>query len=195
MNKNIVRLNGNKCYLCAFRDDEEAMTKYMKWISDESIQMYLGRNGVVNSWANEREFIKKDHEYYFNICIKMENDELKMIGNCDIKMMRRNRNAMLGIMIGDPKERERGYGTEVIALLVRYCFEELGMHNVALQVNSLNERAQACYKKCGFKECGREREVTWSKGRWSDCITMQILEQDYFENLVTKEPYVSLPVI
>lgn len=194
---NVVRLHGNKVCLCAFRDDETALEKYMEWICDESIQTYLGRNYVVDSWANEREFLKKERNYFFNICVKEfpNTNRLELIGSCDIKIHRGSRNAMLGIMIGNPSYRSKGLGTEVIALLVRYCFEELGIHNVALQVNSENVGAIKCYTRCGFKKCGREREVTWSKGRWSDCITMQILEGRYFRTLRTEEPYASLPVV
>lgn len=184
MNKTFVCMKSDNVSLCAFRSDDEAIEKYLEWLNDADNAFYIGRNTSALTWIEEENFVKaRNHELYFNICIpnKENPNELEMIGTCDIRTNPNDRNALLGILIGNKDYQNMGYGTTVMKMLVKYCFEELGKHNVALQVNSTNERAIACYKKVGFVECGREREVNFHKGKWSDCITMQILEQDYFD--------------
>ena len=42
-----------------------------------------------------------------------------------------------------------------------------------------NERALACYKKCGFKEYGRRRKCRYINGRYYDSIEMDILAEEF----------------
>ena len=42
-----------------------------------------------------------------------------------------------------------------------------------------NQRAQKCYQKCGFKECGRRRECKYINGKYYDNITMDILKDEF----------------
>ena len=95
----------------------------------------------------------------FNIIDKNHN----LIGNCDIRKEKGNRNYSLGICIGEQDSRNKGIGTEVIHLLIKFCFEELGAHRVCLTLNGDNLRAKRCYEKAGMKECGREHETSWYK--------------------------------
>lgn len=53
--------------------------------------------------------------------------------------------------IGDPKMWGKGIGTNMITLLTEYLKANLGVQRIALEVKKTNGRAQACYKKCGFK--------------------------------------------
>ena len=45
----------------------------------------------------------------------------------------------------------QGYGTEAIACIFRFCFEELQLGQLELEVFSHNARAIAAYKKAGFQ--------------------------------------------
>lgn len=53
------------------------------------------------------------------------------------------------------------------------------MHRVFLSTISNNERAIACYKKCGFVVEGRLREHAWNRGRYVDLIYMGILKPEW----------------
>jgi len=44
----------------------------------------------------------------------------------------------------------QGDGTEAISCIFQFCFEELRLHQLELEVFSHNERAIAAYKKVGF---------------------------------------------
>lgn len=178
--KTIVRLHGETVDLAIFRKDREAIELYTEWLNNEDYLHFIGRNQIIQTFADEKKWAEreeKDNEFRFNIITKLNK---QMIGNCDIWAMPYSRSACLGILIANKEFQNKGIGTEVIKLLLKYCFEELNMHNVMLQLDSTNERAYRCYEKAGFKECGRERECNFHHGKYSDTITMQILEQDYF---------------
>lgn len=106
----------------------------------------------------EKEFLEKHiaDEATFNIVTLNED---KLIGSISLENIdHTNRRATLGIFIGDREEREKGYGTEAIRLILDYGFNYLNLNNINLDVMEFNDRAIACYKKCGFKEIGRRRK-------------------------------------
>ena len=82
-------------------------------------------------------------------------------------------------MIGNKKEREKGYGTEAIKLLLDYAFNHLNLNNIMLELLKTNERAKKCYLKCGFKELGVRRQSHYFEGIYHDSIYMQILKEDF----------------
>ncbi len=67
-------------------------------------------------------------------------------------------------------------GTERI---LRFAFEQMNLNKVSLGVFEFNERAIACYRKCGFVEEGRLREEYYQDGRYWDVIRMSILRREY----------------
>jgi RimJ/RimL family protein N-acetyltransferase len=90
-----------------------------------------------------------------------------------------NRHVELGIMIGDKSFWSSGYGTDTVRTLLRFAFEQMNLNKVSLGVFEFNERAIACYRKCGFVEEGRLREEYYQDGRYWDVIRMSILRREY----------------
>ena len=109
-----------------------------------------------------------------------ENDEL--IGNCsftEIDLI--HRNAMLGIFIGDEKNRGNGYGKEAIKLLLEYGFNNLNLNNIMLNVYEFNKGAIKVYESLGFKKFGTRHKSYYFKGKFYDEIQMEILKEEYNE--------------
>jgi len=104
----------------------------------------------------------------------------RAIGNCGLhEVDLANRRTVVGIMIGEPDARGRGYGTEAMRLLVDYAFTALGFHSVMLMVFEYNNAGRRCYEKVGFREIGRRRESRWYNGRFWDEIHMDILATEF----------------
>lgn len=78
----------------------------------------------------------------------------KCIGSCTLYNWEGDQ-VQLGIRVGDKDYWGKGYGTDVVRLLVDHCFAETLVRRVWLKVLPWNMRAQKCYEKCGFAECGR----------------------------------------
>lgn len=55
-----------------------------------------------------------------------------------------------------PEHRGRGLGTEAVRLLLAHAFGTLGLATVRVRVLAFTARALACYRRCGFREMGRE---------------------------------------
>ena len=90
----------------------------------------------------------------------------------------------MGIFIGDEQYRGRGIGKEAIHLILDYGFNYLNLNSIQLSVFAFNERAIACYKKCGFKEVGRLREAYYLNGKYYDKILMDILKSEFNETYI-----------
>ncbi len=109
--------------------------------------------------------------------MRLEDD--KLIGNCSIHEIDQLRQcAEVGLFIGDEENRNKGYGKEVLNLLLNYGFDYLNLNNIMLKVFSFNERAINCYKKVGFKEIGRRRQSYYLKGKFYDTVYMDILREE-----------------
>ena len=76
------------------------------------------------------------------------------------------------------------FGTEVLRILLDYCFNYLNLNNVHLGVMAFNERAINCYKKVGFKEYGRRRECYFLNGKYYDHVYMDILAREFDGNYI-----------
>lgn len=158
--------------------NEEDAEQYVAWMNDPTVTDRTGSTARMVTLAGEKDWLSKNFsEYQFAIILT---DGNKLIGNCGFNEINQiYRRGVIGIFIGDAENRGKGYGTEVLGLLLKYGFDSLNLHSISLNVYSFNKQAQACYKKCGFKEAGRLRDAYFCNGRFYDEIKMDILADEF----------------
>ncbi len=167
------KLVGKHIYLSPM-NVEDAET-YVKWLNDFEVTDGVGSSCRVTSLESEKEWLKHNTSQYQFAIVTQKEDML--IGNCGIQGVDQlTQCAEVGLFIGDEENRNKGYGGEVLDLLLEYCFDYLNLNNVMLKVFSFNERAINCYKKVGFKEMGRRRQAYYLKGKFYDEVYMDILK-------------------
>lgn len=86
--------------------------------------------------------------------------------------------ATFAIVIG-PVAVGRGYGTDATRTMLRYAFDELGVHKVELRVWAFNDRAIRAYEKAGFVREGVRRAVAFHGGRFHDEVLMGVLAEEF----------------
>ncbi len=91
----------------------------------------------------------------------------------------KDRRGEVGISIGDKRYWGKGYGTEVMRLLLQHGFETLNLNRIYLRVFAYNEGAIKVYRRVGFQEEGRLREDHYFEGRYWDTLIMGILRRDW----------------
>ncbi|MDG6898571.1 MAG: GNAT family N-acetyltransferase [Nitrososphaerota archaeon] len=172
-------IRGEKVDLVAVSPDY--LELYHRWINDPEVSEMLGVNRLPASMADEREWLEGAQDpskegRTFTILTKQG----RPIGNIGFNHLTyRNRHGTIGIMIWEKDLWDKGYGTDAIMTLLRFGFEELGLVRVELNVDSLNERAIACYRKCGFVLEGRARKHTYIKASYHDDLSMGILLEEW----------------
>lgn len=174
----IRKLIGKKCFLSPL--DPADAEIYTHWLNNMDLISNLSlANSVINTEA-EKGFLTdlaKGHNYGI---VDLETD--KLIGTCGfVNIDKDNRNAEIGIFIGDEASRNKGFGTEAMELLMDYGFNYLNLHNIFLQVYAFNENAVACYRKIGFKEIGKRRQTLYRNRKFHDVIYMDILPEDFYK--------------
>lgn len=179
--KYFKKIVGDKVYLSPM--NVEDLEIYTKWMNDLQVTERLGTSDKIATLEGEKEWILNCNtkgSFQFAV-IDKESDTI--IGNCgfnDVNTIRQN--GSIGIFIGDEVNRNKGYGTDAVRLLVKYGFEYLNLNNIMLTVYSFNEGAIKCYKKVGFKEFGRRHKAIPLKNKFYDIIYMEILREDYFND-------------
>ncbi len=175
------KLVGDNIYLSPKGVSDEEIEKFTEWMNDFQVTDYTGRSGQIVTLSEEKEWlensVKNTSNRNFNI---IESKDNKLIGTVGLEKINWiERNAVLGIFIGDTDYRNNGYGTEAIKLLLEYGFRYLNLHSIRLDLLSINERAHKCYLKCGFKDTGKSREEIFLNGKYYDKLHMDILESEF----------------
>ena len=174
------KLIGNKCYLSPVRTEDAE--KYFEWLNDIEVSVNLRAYNQQISLETEREYLEKFAtnqvaDYFFGIITK---DTDTLVGNCALMNPDFiNRNAELGIFVGDKNYWGKGIGTESILLLLDFGFNVLNLHNIWLSFFDFNTKSKSIYEKCGFKVIGRRREAKIIGNLKFDIVYMDILAEEY----------------
>lgn len=96
---------------------------------------------------------------------------------------RQHNKAEYGIFIGEPDARGRGIGAAAAKLMLRYCFEEEGLHRVYLRALSDNIQAIRSYEKAGFVREGLLRDDVCIDGNYRDIVWMACIQEQRKEAL------------
>lgn len=95
-----------------------------------------------------------------------------VIGHCEAYAVDQNTARLCRILIGDKTYRGRGLGFSATRELVAWCFANLKVNLIELNVYDFNIAAINCYKKLGFIETAEVKiseykEETWKSIRMS----------------------------
>jgi len=161
--------------------DKADVGSITRWHSDAEIMALfaLTKTGSEEYWSG---WLQKIHQsqnaIYFGI-VKKDGDRL--IGYVHLEEIHRSHKLSrdTGILIGEKAEWSKGYGTEAMELLMRYAFEELGLHRLELMTFDFNKRGMRVWEKCGFKKEGVMRKARLANGEWRDLISFALLEDEY----------------
>ena len=77
------------------------------------------------------------------------------------------RSAFLGYYAFEPFAG-RGYMREAMPLLLRYAFDELGLHRVQANVQPANDASIALVRGAGFRREGFSPRYLFIRGEWRD---------------------------
>ena len=171
--------------LSAF-DPEEMSKAFTRWTrNSEYIRLLFGSPRRMLSSKAELKWMEEElneispASYYFSIRTLAED---KLIGELGLDVVNwSGRDAFVGLGIGEPEYWSKGYGTDIMNVLLRFAFTEINLHRVSLGVFEYNPRAIRSYEKAGFRHEGRLRLVLKHEGRRWDNLFMGILREEWLE--------------
>lgn len=177
----ILNIIGERVALGPLRRD--LVPLYARWRNDFFVQRTFGNVPRPVSIEQQTESFERQatttDAYWFTIYAK-DNETLRPIGTTDLfDVDFRMRFCTFGMMIGEADARGKGYGTEVVRLMLDYAFTALGLNNVMLTVSEYNLAGRRAYEKAGFKEFGRRREADVMGGVDYDEVYMDCIASEF----------------
>lgn len=180
MNENLY--TGRLVRLRAYENEDAQQAQ--AYINDPRVQSLMN-GGILfpYTYADEVKFVQgqtgvSSREYQF--AIDALEDPPRYIGGCGFNHIDwKNRWCEVGIMIGHTDYWGRGYGTDAMAILLRFAFEELNLNRVMLKAFAFNPRAIASYEKNGFVKEGVLRGQIFRQGEYHDEIVMGLMREEW----------------
>ncbi|MDH7489560.1 MAG: GNAT family protein [Anaerolineae bacterium] len=159
--------------------EESDLERCYRWINDPEVTEHLTARFPVST-HDERKWLLQASSGDADRSFAIETAEGEHIGNIGLHRIHYlDRNAELGILIGEKDRWNQGYGTDAILTLLKFAFEEMNLHRVYLRVDADNPRAIRCYEKCGFVKEGTLRDATYRRGRYKDQYIMSVLAHEF----------------
>ena len=147
------------------------VVRFMDWgpNTEEETKAFISR-----SISSQKEKPRK--RYTLAITLKEEN---KLIGSCDLCVESpENKEGWIGYCL-NRQFWNKGYATEAAEALLRFGFQQLGLHRIFAAVDPKNIVSIHVLEKTGMQYEGHLREHKWSKGRWRDSLLYAILENEW----------------
>lgn len=159
-------------------EDKEA---FARWSRDDVYLRNLdddpARPLAESSFANFDTPATSPDSFYFHIRT-LEDDSL--IGFVVLHSVKwTNQSAWLTIGIGEAAYRGRGYGQDVLRLILGYAFGELNLYRVGLTVMAYNAAAIQAYERAGFVREGAQRGAVQRAGARHDLLHFGMLRDEW----------------
>lgn len=152
----------------------------MAWVNDPE---------VTRNFATLSKTITREQELaYIERMIASENDRLycietlagRYVGNVGLHQIYwAARNARLGLVVGAPWARGRGWGQQAITLICALAFGDLGLHKVWLVHYETNARMAHICQKLGFAVEGVLRDEYFHGAGFHNMVRRSILEHEF----------------
>lgn len=161
--------------------EREDLPRFVKWFGDPQVRRHLAVYLPFSQAEEERWFeghIERQGRQE-EVVLAIETLEGVHIGNIGLHRINwKDRNAELGIIIGEKTYWDQGYGSDAICTLLRFAFREMNLHRVYLRVDADNARGLRCYEKAGFRLEGTLRDSVFRDGVYYDQQIMSVLSPE-----------------
>ncbi|MBN3526741.1 GNAT family N-acetyltransferase [Paenibacillus apiarius] len=102
-----------------------------------------------------------------------------IIGTCGFhNWFKDHRKAEIGYEL-TPEYWRQGIMTEAIAQVMKFGFEEMGLHRIEAFIDPDNISSRKLLEKAGLREEGRLRECFYEKGQFVDAVIFSILKREF----------------
>ena len=176
---------GTLVRLSAFDPDEMSKALPRWWRNSEYARLLSSSFGPLQSpkavanWIEKEAIDPSPASYFFSIRTLAED---RLIGDLGLDVVDwSGRDAFVGLGIGETEYWNKGYGTDVMNILLRFAFLEINLRRVTLSVFEYNPRAIRSYEKAGFSHEGRLRKILNKEGRRWDMLFMGIMREEWME--------------
>lgn len=169
----------SKVYLRALEPEDYKTS--IHWRKDDETWALLGGTKYFVSEAYEKKWV--EDAIFSQSDIKLAICDTKSdsyIGNIYLnKIDKIHRSAIIGILIGEKEYRSKGYGREATLLMLKYAFQELGLHRISALILEENIPSRKMFEKLGFVQEGIYRDSLFKCGSYKNQVVVSLLSSEF----------------
>lgn len=124
-----------------------------------------------------KQYLKNSHKDIYEVKqlrLAISKYNKKLIGFVDLyDFDPKNKRAGIGIIVLKTENRQNGFGTEALNLLVNYSFQHLDLHQLYANINPENEGSIRLFSNLGFEKSSIKKDWNYRNGRYIDEIIFQ----------------------
>lgn len=150
-------------------------TRYVSWLNDPHVVRYSEQRHVSHTMASCRQYVESFRGQASCLwAIQVKSDGLAHIGNLAAYVDERNRVAELAILIGEPGQGGKGFGTEAWSAAIRHLFQAAQVRKVHAGTMAENVPMLKIFEKSGMTIEGTRRKHYLLDGREMDLVCAAI---------------------
>lgn len=155
---------------------KEDIPALKEWLPDKILYTYWGKSPSKAELNPELLFEKEEKptkSFHLGIAVKETN---KVIGDIWVYLIEKDRMASVAIRLSKSFQG-KGYGTESLSAMTRFCFENTELQRLQAEVDVRNISSGRMFEKCGYKREGHIRQGKMVN-TWCDYFIYGILSSD-----------------
>jgi RimJ/RimL family protein N-acetyltransferase len=155
--------------------------EYMRLLDPEPVRPLSVAQVKKRFEAIEKEAEEAKNLFHFTIRTQASLDALgRLVGHARIYWIEWSHgNGWVRLGIGDPADRNKGYGSEALHLLAHFAFAELNLYRLSAAVPEYNPAALHLFEKAGFSREVCRRQALNRDGRTWDMILFGLLQAEW----------------
>jgi len=147
--RDLPLIHGQRIILRPFAPGDAA--DYSAWLQDETLRRMVGESRLTPSEVVEKQEVWAGDDKMVEYII-VDKASGRPIGDISLKL--ENGRPKFGLMIGDQRYREGGYGTEAAECLMSYAKGVLGTQELYAEIFPFNTESISFHEKLKFSKVG-----------------------------------------
>lgn len=148
---------------------DETVTRWLSFDAKSCTETARWLDGIAS-----RAQMQPRTEYYLALT-PLDQDQMIGFARLGLEGVRA---ANLGYAVG-AAHWNNGYATDAARAAIRFGFEQLGLHRIAVTIGPDNDASLAVARRLGFTHEGRIRDHVIASGRWRDSVLMSLLDREW----------------
>lgn len=173
-------IRGTGIFLAPLTGGED-LDVYASWLNDQETTLYMGSGRFPVTKEGLKSYIESFNRSSEGMLLGIfANGQDRHIGNITLQQIDwRNRTGEIGIILGDKRFRQKGYGKEAIRLVAEHAFLKLNLRKLYAGIINGNTPSLKAFGRIGFRVEGVLREHFYLNGEYFDCLRMGLLRTEF----------------
>lgn len=174
----MITLKGTNIYLRALEPED---LEFIYAIENNELVWEVSNTETPYSRFLIRQYLYNAHQDIYEakqlrlaICLNNSQEAIGLIDLFDFDP--KNNRAGVGILINDAQNRNKGIGSEALALIIDYSFEQLQLHQLYANIGTDNEISIQLFTKFGFQKIGIKKDWIKVNNRYKDELLFQLIK-------------------